>query len=202
MSSSSNDKPTDRRQHILQALAGMLENVPLTKLTTAKLAAEVGVSEAALYRHFPSKTKMFDALISFAEETLFGRIGRISAEMTDCLSQCQALIRLYLEFCERNPGISQVLTGRALTGESTKLHDRVSQLHERLETQLRQYLREAEIKEGLRPRLSVAVTANLLMAFAEGRVSQFCRSHFKNLPTQDWSEQWALLSGDLMRPPS
>ncbi|VFS61427.1 Synthetically lethal with a defective Min system protein A [Kluyvera cryocrescens] len=38
--------------------------------TTAKLAASVGVSEAALYRHFPSKTRMFDSLIEFIEDSL------------------------------------------------------------------------------------------------------------------------------------
>ena len=48
-----------RKQQILEALAGMLEDAPDTRITTAKLAMAVGVSEAALYRHFPSKAKMF-----------------------------------------------------------------------------------------------------------------------------------------------
>jgi len=196
------DNPSGRQEQILQALATMLEAAPLEKITTAKLAAHVGVSEAALYRHFPSKAKMFEALIAFAEETLFVRIHRISEQQTDAISQCHHLLRLFLEFCEKNPGITQVITGRGLMGEASRLHDRVSQLYDRLETQLRQYLREAELREGLRPRMPVAGAANLMLTSAEGKVSQFCRSGFKRPPTEDWEAQWLALTEHLMRPVS
>lgn len=189
-----------RKQQILEALAGMLENTPDSRITTAKLAASVGVSEAALYRHFPSKTKMFEALIAFAEEALFTRIGRLSEEHSGALTQCQGYLRLYIEFCERNPGITRLLTGRALTGESGRLHQQVAQLYERLETQLRQRLREAELREHIRTRIPVSTAANLLMSAAEGRVHQYCRSDFKRLPSEGWSEQWAVLTADLMQP--
>lgn len=189
-----------RKQQILEALAGMLENTPDSRITTAKLAASVGVSEAALYRHFPSKTKMFEALIAFAEEALFTRIGRLSEEHSGALTQCQGYLRLYIEFCERNPGITRLLTGRALTGESGRLHQQVAQLYERLETQLRQTLREAELREHIRTRIPVSTAANLLMSAAEGRVHQYCRSDFKRLPSEGWSEQWAVLTADLMQP--
>jgi len=196
------DNPIGRQEQILQALATMLEAAPLEKITTAKLAAHVGVSEAALYRHFPSKAKMFEALIAFAEETLFVRIHRISEQQTDAISQCHHLLRLFLEFCEKNPGITQVITGRGLMGEASRLHDRVSQLYDRLETQLRQYLREAELREGLRPRMPVAGAANLMLTSAEGKVSQFWRSGFKRPPTEDWEAQWLALTEHLMRPVS
>ncbi|WP_241650482.1 nucleoid occlusion factor SlmA, partial [Rosenbergiella collisarenosi] len=66
----------NRREEILQALAHMLESGDGSqRITTAKLAANVGVSEAALYRHFPSKTKMFDSLIEFIEDSLITRIN-------------------------------------------------------------------------------------------------------------------------------
>jgi len=60
-----------RRQQILTALAKMLAESPGERITTAVLAKAVGVSEAALYRHFPSKTKMFEGLIEYIEDTLF-----------------------------------------------------------------------------------------------------------------------------------
>lgn len=52
-----------RRDQILQSLAQMLETNPGQRITTAELAKTVGVSEAALYRHFPSKARMFEGLI-------------------------------------------------------------------------------------------------------------------------------------------
>ena len=60
-----------RREQILAALAEKLKDNPGERITTTILAKAVGVSEAALYRHFPSKTKMFEGLIEFIEETVF-----------------------------------------------------------------------------------------------------------------------------------
>ena len=71
-------KKKNRREEILQALAQMLESSDGSqRITTAKLAASVGVSEAALYRHFSGKTKMFDSLIVFIEDSLISRINLI-----------------------------------------------------------------------------------------------------------------------------
>jgi TetR/AcrR family transcriptional regulator len=190
----------DRKQQILMALSEMLEKAPDTRITTARLASAVGVSEAALYRHFPSKRNMYAALLKFAEDTLFGLIGRIPGEQAGALDQCHRLLCIYLEFCEKNPGITRLLTGRALTGESVRLHQQVEQLYQRLETQLKQYLREAEMREQLRTRLPMATAANLLMAAAEGRVSQFCRSDFRRSPLEGWVDQWTQLTGGLMKP--
>ena len=190
----------DRKQQILMALMEILEETPDNRVTTAGIAAAVGVSEAALYRHFPSKRTIYAALLEFAEDTLFGLIGSIPYEQPGALDQCHRLLCIYLEFCEKNPGISRLLTGRALTGESLRLHRQVEQLYQRLETQLKQYLREAEMREQLRTRLPVATAANLLMATAEGRVSQFCRSDFRRSPTEGWTDQWAQLTEGLMKP--
>ena len=190
----------NRKQQILETLAAMLEYTPDTRITTAKLATAVGVSEAALYRHFPSKTNMFEALIAFAEEALFTRISRLSEERSGALTQCQGFLRLYIEFCERNPGITRLLTGRALTGESGRLHQQVAQLYERLETQLRQTLREAELREHIRTQIPVTAAANLLMSAAEGRVHQYCRSDFRRLPSEGWAEQWGILTAEMMKP--
>ncbi|WP_297184755.1 nucleoid occlusion factor SlmA [uncultured Porticoccus sp.] len=181
-----------RKQHILQALAGMLEAAPGGRITTAALAAEVGVSEAALYRHFPSKTRMYEGLIDFIEETLFTRMRTIIVEEPDAASRCYRILTLLLTFAERNPGITRLLTGDALTGETERLHKRIQQLFDRLETQLKQILREAEISENLRPAITVTAAANLILALAEGRISQFVRSEFTRLPTANWQEQWSV----------
>jgi TetR/AcrR family transcriptional regulator len=188
-----------RKQQILQALARMLEATPGGRITTAALAAEVGVSEAALYRHFPSKTKMYEGLIDFIEETLFSRVRVIIAEEPDAISRCYRILTLLLTFTERNPGITRLLTGDALTGETDRLHRRIQQLFDRLETQLKQILREAEVTENLRPTMTVTSSANMLLALAEGRISQFVRSGFSRRPTEQWQEQWSVAMSGFFR---
>lgn len=171
----------------------MLQASPGVRITTAALAKEVGVSEAALYRHFPSKSKMFEGLIEFIEETLFSRISLILSEEPVALVRCEKILFLLLTFTERNPGITRILTGDALAGETERLRQRVAQLFERLETQLKQILREAEIREGNRPTLPITAAANLMMSSAEGRISQFVRSEFRRRPTEFWQDQWSVL---------
>ena len=192
------EKKPSRKEQILQSLAHMLEAGPGGRITTAGLAREVGVSEAALYRHFPSKAKMFEGLIEFIEEAIFSRINRIT-EDGNAISQVEQILNLMLAFTERNPGITRLLTGDALTGENERLHQRIQQFYDRVESQLKQVLREAEIKEGRRTRATPTITANLLLAVVEGRIAQFVRSGFKARPSQDWQTQWELLVPTLFR---
>ncbi len=185
-----------RKQQILQSLASMLEQGAGGKITTAKLAAHVGVSEAALYRHFPSKARMFEGLIEFIEETLFSRISKILREESNYKVRCQRVLTLLLTFSAKNPGISRILTGDALTGEQPRLHDRINQLFERLQTQIKQVLREAALVPS-DSQQEPQVMANFLLAFAEGRIRQFVRSGFKNSPLHNWDQQWRFLEKSL-----
>jgi TetR/AcrR family transcriptional regulator len=189
----------DRRQQILEVLAQELESNPGSRITTAALARAVGVSEAALYRHFASKAKMFEALIDFAEESVFGLINRILAQDRDVLYRCEQILQLLLGFSERNPGITRVLLGDALVGENERLHARVAQFFERLETQFRQILREANLEEGARTIGGIEATANYMLAYAEGRMCQYVRSTFTKMPTDHWVDQWQGIKTGLFR---
>lgn len=188
-----------RKDHILQTLAAMLEATPGGRITTAALAREVGVSEAALYRHFPSKAKMFEGLIEFIEHALFSRVSKILQETPTARAQCQQILTLLLGFAEQNPGLTRILTGDAIIGENDRLRQRMIQLFDRLETQLRQILREAELREQQRTEMTVNATASLLLAVAEGRISQFVRSGFRSSPLANWEEQWTVLQNSLFR---
>ena len=197
---SEQEKPTraelkvSRRQSILEALATELELNPGERVTTAQLAKSLNVSEAALYRHFPSKARMFEGLIEFAEQTIFSLISRIIQQETNAVARCEKIMTLLLQFSAKNPGISSILVGTALTGETERLRDRVNQFFERLETQFRQILRERELtitEAGGRP---VNETANLLLTIVEGHLQQFVRSGFRQSPLVVWGKQWQLLA--------
>ncbi len=193
------ERKASRKEQILQALAHMLEASPGGRITTAALAKEVGVSEAALYRHFPSKAKMFEGLIEFIENSLFTRINTIIKEGPNATEQCAQILHLLLAFSENNPGITRILTGDAIIGETPRLRQRVVQLFDRIETQLKQILREAELKEGKRTQLSASQSANFMLAAAEGRICQYVRSGFQRKPVEGWSDQWQLISAGLFR---
>jgi TetR/AcrR family transcriptional regulator len=189
-----------RKQAILEALANELEQHPGDRITTAALARAVGVSEAALYRHFPSKARMFEGLIGFAEESVFARINQILDEEKNTQLRVARVIFLLLGFADRNPGISRILLGDALVGERERLHDRVQQFFERLELQLRQILREAQMRQDASLRTTPEAGAALLTAFVEGRMQQFLRSRFSEPSLSAWETDWGVLSHGLFDP--
>ena len=188
-------KPS-RKQQILECLALMLQSSHGQRITTAKLAAEVGVSEAALYRHFPSKARMFEGLIEFIEESVFSRINLILADHKEALVRCHHILHVLLVFAERNPGMCRILSGDALMGENERLRIRVNQLFEKLESQFKQVLRERKLREGKTFTINEQALANILVAFAEGKISQYVRSEFTKKPSDNFNEQWVFLMAD------
>lgn len=191
-------KSNNRANEILQALATMLESHHGKRITTAALAAEVGVSEAALYRHFPSKARMFEGLIEFIEQTIFARINKILQDETEMTVRIQLITHLIVGFAEKNPGISRILNGDALQGEQERLRSRVAQIFSRLETQFKQILRESTLKEGYVFRHDEAVMANMLVCLIDGKINQFVRSEFKHPPTSQFNENWAAINDLLL----
>jgi TetR/AcrR family transcriptional regulator len=187
----------NRKQQILEALALMLESSPGGRITTAALAAQLEVSEAALYRHFPSKAKMIEGLIEFMEVSIFTRVSRILGEDSSSTHRCRDLLWLLLSFTERNPGFARLLAGDILQGENDRLRGRMRQFYDRIETQLRQILREGVARQEISSEVPLSPAANLLLAAAEGRVHQFVRSEFKSKPTLDWNDQWPLLAAGI-----
>ena len=192
-------KRGNRRNDILKALALMLERSPGDKITTAGLAKEVGVSEAALYRHFPSKARMFDALFDFVEHSLFSRITTILQQPFPAPKKCAQITSLVLQFAEKNAGICRMLTGDALVGEKERLNRRSAQIMARLETQIKQILREAEAGEGLRTKQPIAVCANHICGFFDGKILGFVRSGFKQKPTENLDLHWQVLKSGLFQ---
>jgi TetR/AcrR family transcriptional regulator len=180
-------RPGERRLQILQVLAEMLQNPKGERVTTAALAAKIQVSEAALYRHFASKAQMFEGLISFIEQTVFGLINQINQKEESGLAQARGILQMLLFFAEKNPGMTRVLLGDALLQEDDRLQERITQVLDRVEVSLKQALRIAQSQGGVWANVTqdeVSIRAAMLMSCVLGRWHRFARSGFKKLPTE------------------
>ncbi|WP_197018998.1 nucleoid occlusion factor SlmA [Thioalkalivibrio sp. HK1] len=189
----------NKRERILEVLVREIEGNRASKITTRQLAAAVGVSESALYRHFPGKAAMFEALIESCEHSVFSTINRICADAGDDPERCcERIVRSVLHFVEGSTGISRVLLGEVLHGEDPRLSERVGNFFDRIETHISRVIQQAP-STPLSMRGRARVSANLIGAFLIGRIRQFNISGA--LPTETLDEQWALLArgvfGDL-----
>ena len=174
-------RPGERRLQILQTLAAMLEEPGAERVTTASLAAKIGVSEAALYRHFASKAQMFEGLIDFVDQSVIGLIRQVTDREPAGPVQASRIVALLLQFAEKNPGMSRVMIGDALVLEHERLQERINLLFDKIEAQLRQSLKGAE---SATPSADAQLVASLLVAFMQGRLQRFARSGFKRLPSE------------------
>jgi TetR/AcrR family transcriptional regulator len=186
-------KPGARKLQILQTLAAMLEDPKGEKVTTAALAARLGVSEAALYRHFASKAQMFEGLIEFIETSVFGLINEISARETSGLRQVRAIVAMLLEFAQTNKGMTRVLIGDALVNENERLQERINQLIERIESSLKQSFRVAATEREVADNFDAAARSALVVAFVVGRWHRFAKSGFRKAPAEALEAQLPVL---------
>ena len=178
-------KPGERRVQILQTLASMLEQPGADRITTAALAGQLDVSEAALYRHFASKAQMFEGLIEFIEQSVFTLVNQIAEREPDAAAQSRRVLTVLLQFGEKNPGMTRVMVGDALVFENDRLVARMNQFFDRIESQLRQSLRvAAEAAGSATPTVDANAQASVLTAFAVGRLQRYARSGFKRSPTE------------------
>ena len=178
-------KPGERRVQILQTLASMLEQPGSDRITTAALAAKLEVSEAALYRHFASKAQMFEGLIEFIEQSVFSLVNQIVEREEPLATQVPRIMTVLLQFGEKNPGMSRVMSGDALVFENERLTARMNQFFDRFESQLRQTLRAvAEAAGSQTPTADAQAKASVLTSFALGRLQRYTRSGFKRMPTE------------------
>ncbi len=188
-------RPGERRIQILQTLASMLEQPDADRITTAALAARLEVSEAALYRHFASKAQMFEGLIEFIESSLFTLINQITQGAGDGRDHARGIVLVLLQFAERNPGMTRVMVGDALILEHERLSARMVQLFDRVESQLKQCLRQAGDAAGsTTATVDAQVRAAALTALALGRLQRFARSGFKRSPTEHAEATLALMT--------
>ena len=186
-----------RQLEIMQNLAKMLGTKGPVKVTTALLASECSITEAALYRHFPSKRKIYSGLVDFCETNLFELIGNINSSDDNNLNKTKKILVLLVTFCEKNPGLARLLTREAFSVDETSLDERIKLLMSKIELQLKQNLQKYEQESKKKLSLTTASSANLLLACSEGLIQQYVRSGFEDIPTKRANEQFDFLINSL-----
>lgn len=187
-------KPGERKLQILQTIAQLLEQPAGEKVTTALLAKQLSLSEAALYRHFASKAQMFEGLIEFIESSLFSVINQIADDEENGLRQTELMMLTLLAFAQKNKGLTRVLIGDAIVHENPRLQARINQLLDRVEASLKQALRIAATQGALPEGHDFAAHADALVCYVLGRWHRFVKSAFRDDPLAAWPAQWQLLA--------
>ena len=185
-----------RKTQIMQTLARMLEEKAPVKITTAELARRTEITEAAIYRHFPSKRKIYEEMVIFFESNIFPRIESIRSNHPS--EEVPGLIvSLILSFCETNKGFAKILNKQALTAAEAKIDDKISLIFERLNVEIKQSFQSYERETKKKLKINSSSSADLLMTCMEGQIQAFTRSNFKKNSLTDWQAHWNLLKDSI-----
>ena len=185
-----------RKTQIMQSLARMLEEKEPVKITTAELARRTEITEAAIYRHFPSKRKIYEEMVIFFESNIFPRIESIRSNHPS--EEVPGLIvSLILSFCETNKGFAKILNKQALTAAEAKIDDKISLIFERLNVEIKQSFQSYERETKKKLKINSSSSADLLMSCMEGQIQAFTRSNFKKNSLTDWQAHWNLLKDSI-----
>ena len=192
------DRLKPRQLDIMQNLAVMLGQKGPVKITTALLANQCGITEAAIYRHFPSKRKIYSGLVDFCEQNIFDLIASINSSDSDYLEKTKKILTLLVNFSEKNPGLARLLTREAFSIDETTLDERIGQMMSKIELIIKQNLQKYEQTTKAKLALPTASSANLLLACAEGFIQQFVRSGFQDAPSKRVKDQFEFLVNALV----
>lgn len=188
-----------RQLDIMQTLVKMLEVKGPVKVTTASLALECGITEAAIYRHFPSKKKIYEGLVDFCEQNIMELIANSGSDKKTPLDNTKKILVILVSFAEKNPGLARLLTREAFSIDESTLDDRIKQMFSKIELQLKQNIQRHEQSTKSKLILPSASAANLLLAYSEGLIQQFVRSGFQDKPTQRLNDQLNFLLESLQK---
>ena len=182
-----------RQLDIMQNLAKMLGEKGPVKITTSLLSKECGITEAAIYRHFPSKRKIYSGLVDFCEQNIFDLITNINSSDGNELEKTKRMLILLVTFSEKNPGLARLLTREAFSVDETSLDERIGQMMSKIELLIKQNLQKYEQETKKKLALLTASAANLLLACSEGIIQQFVRSGFQDTPSKRINDQFEFL---------
>ena len=187
-------KGDERRQEILSAVVTLLGKPRLEKFTTKEIAAATGLSEAALYRHFTNKAEILRQIVAFCE-TAFTSMFSAAEAVSGTTHRMRALakVQALLQFAEKNPGITRLLTGEALVYEDAVVLEYMNHVLDKAELSIKQTLKLAILDREIAADTNTAAVASCYLSYVIGRWRRYTQSQFKKKPTEGFGTAEALL---------
>ncbi|MEO5346323.1 MAG: TetR family transcriptional regulator [Magnetococcus sp. YQC-9] len=176
----------ERRLEILRAVMTLLERGN-RRVTTAELAAQVGLSEAALYRHFTGKDAIFQALIDYLKDHLFTVSGRFD-ESDSGMERLRNLLEYHLKFFAEHPGLCRIfLVEGVMTPAESQMMSRIVLEYVR---QVKSLLTAARDAGELPATIALDAAAEFFVGLIQAATLRFVISGFAVSPIADLHSSW------------
>ncbi len=182
----------ERRTATVEAVVRLAAEQNPSDITTSAIAQEMGLTQGAVFRHFPSKDSILEAVMCWVAERLLARVDKASQGASSPLAALEAVFMSHIEFVSEHPGVPRLLFGE-LQRPGTTLPKKMAQtLLNGYGERLAQLLKAGVTAGELSPELDIQTAAVLFIGSIQGLVMQAIIAGDVNLIRRDASGVFAI----------
>lgn len=161
-----------RREAIIRVTLDLAARQGVDDVTTQDMAQAMGVTQGAVFRHFPSKDAIWLAVMHWVRARLMAVLGHAAAQGRDPLDSLERMFFAHIDFIAGHPAIPRVLTSEHLHGRSPALRTLVTEIMLAYENRIAGLLQAAQAQGLARPGLDTRAAATLYIGMIQGLVLQ------------------------------
>ncbi|MFH2124096.1 MAG: TetR/AcrR family transcriptional regulator [Pseudomonadota bacterium] len=165
--------PADKRREVtIAAVIELAAEQNPTDITTAAIATRMGLTQGALFRHFPNKTAILQAVMTWVSTRLMAKLDKAAQGATSPLAALEAMFMAHVEFVAMHPGVPRLLFGELQRAEKTASKSIVQALIKRYSERLSRVIEEGKARKELDAHLDTEAAATLFIGTIQGLVMQ------------------------------
>jgi AcrR family transcriptional regulator len=165
--------PADERRAVtVEAVVELAGSQNPSEITTAAIAKHMNLTQGALFRHFPTKDAIWQAVMEWVAERLLTRIDSAAEGIESPLAAMQAIFMSHVEFVAEHPGVPRMMFGELQRAEQTAPKRIVQTLIQRYGERLHRLIEEGKACGELSAELDAEAAATLFIGTIQGLVMQ------------------------------
>ena len=162
----------ERRAATVEAVIDLAAEHNPSDITTTAIAGHMGLTQGALFRHFPSKDAILQATMSWVSERLLARVDKAAQGAASPAAALEAMFMAHVDFVAKHPGVPRMLFGDLQRSENTLPKQMVQALIRQYSERLRRLLEDGKAQGEFDPGLDVNAAAVLFIGSIQGLVMQ------------------------------
>lgn len=162
----------ERRAATVEAVVDLAAEQNPADITTTAIADRMGLTQGALFRHFPNKDAILEAAMAWVSERLLSRVDEAAQAAKSPTAALEAMFMAHIDFVARHPGVPRMLFGELQRPGKSLPKKMVQTLIRQYGKRLHNLLEAGKAKGELDPRLDVDAAAVLFIGTIQGLVMQ------------------------------
>ena len=189
-----------RQREIVDAARKLIIKYGSEHVTARRIASEIGISEAAIYRHFRSKRDILSLLVDHIENSLIGDIKRGDIADFTPLQRLDNILRSHMSSMEKRRGVSFQVIAEIVSLGDKKLNEKVSKTIGKYISHLKSLLSEGVKVGEIREDLDLEAAATLLFGMIQGLINIWALDNYDFSPKEKYLPLWSIFRQAVIRP--